>query len=149
MGPYTCFAEQKYAAGPANEHFKFYVKNVKINIVPPSTTSVWQWQGDQGQWELYPPSTSAILDSAVTSGDATVTITLGAGTAYDVDLKKMLQINPATKFKRKIRCQIVKSGVCLSMTTPTCTCADLTANIQHLFSLIFLHGCLSLTTQSR
>ncbi|CAL8278860.1 unnamed protein product [Lota lota] len=70
---------------------------------------VWQWQGDEGQWELYPPSTCAILDSAVTSGDATVTIALDAGTAYEVDLKKMVQINPATKFKRKIRSQIVKS----------------------------------------
>ncbi|XP_030220283.1 poly [ADP-ribose] polymerase 2 [Gadus morhua] len=73
-------------------------------------TKVWQWQGDEGQWELYPPSTSAILDSAVSSGDASVTITLGAaGTAYDVDLKKMVQINPATKYKRKIRSQMVKS----------------------------------------
>ncbi|CAL8343212.1 unnamed protein product [Merluccius merluccius] len=73
-----------------------------------AATKVWQWQGDDGHWEPYPPSTCAMLDSAVTSGDAMVTITL-SGTAYDIDLKKMVQMNPATKYKRKIRSQIVKS----------------------------------------
>ena len=117
-------------------------------MVSPTTMSVWQWQGDEGQWELYPPSTSAILDSAVSSGDASVTITLGAaGTAYDVDLKKMVQINPATKYKRKIRSQMVKSGVCLSMAASSCTYADFFPPTLSL-SLLFIRGCLSLPSRA-
>ncbi|KAF3698666.1 Poly [ADP-ribose] polymerase 2 [Channa argus] len=56
------------------------------------------------------PSKTActLLDSAVSAGKTSVTLTFGSGTPYDVDLKKMFQINPVTKYKRKIRCQIVK-----------------------------------------
>ncbi|XP_060901317.1 poly [ADP-ribose] polymerase 2 [Labrus mixtus] len=74
-----------------------------------SKTAVWQWKGDNGQWEPYLPSVCALLDSAVSSGQTSVTVTLGAGTAYEVDLKKMFQINPVTKYKRKIRSQTVKA----------------------------------------
>ncbi|XP_042353244.1 poly [ADP-ribose] polymerase 2 [Plectropomus leopardus] len=73
----------------------------------PSKT-VWQWKGDEGQWEPYSPSACALLDSAVSSGDTSVTLSLGSGTSYEVDLKKMVQINPVTKYKRKIRFQTVK-----------------------------------------
>lgn len=67
--------------------------------------AVWQWEGDDGQWNPYPPAACALLDSATSSGKASVTLSLGSGTAYKVDLKKMLQINPVTKYKRKIQCQ--------------------------------------------
>ncbi|XP_023280201.1 poly [ADP-ribose] polymerase 2 isoform X2 [Seriola lalandi dorsalis] len=70
--------------------------------------AVWQWKGDEGQWEPYSPSDCALLDSAVSSGKTSVTLTLGSGAAYEVDLKKMVQINPVTKYKRKIRSQTVK-----------------------------------------
>ncbi|XP_008297456.1 poly [ADP-ribose] polymerase 2 [Stegastes partitus] len=70
--------------------------------------TVWQWKGDEGQWEPYSPSACALLDSAVSSGKTSVTLSLGSGTAYEVDLKKMFQINPVTKYKRKIRSQTVK-----------------------------------------
>ncbi|KAM4551458.1 poly [ADP-ribose] polymerase 2 [Odontesthes bonariensis] len=70
--------------------------------------TVWQWKGDEGQWEPYPPAAGALLDSAVSSGQTSVTLNLGSGTAYEVDLKKMVQINPVTKYKRKVRSQIVK-----------------------------------------
>ncbi|XP_067462608.1 poly [ADP-ribose] polymerase 2-like isoform X1 [Thunnus thynnus] len=70
--------------------------------------TVWQWKGDEGQWEPYPPSACALLDSAVSSGETSVTLSLGSGTSYEVDLKKMFQINPVTKYKRKIRSQTVK-----------------------------------------
>ncbi|XP_074508142.1 poly [ADP-ribose] polymerase 2 [Sebastes fasciatus] len=73
----------------------------------PSKT-VWQWKGDEGQWEPYLPSACALLDSAVSSGETSVTLPLGSGTPYEVDLKKMVQINPVTKYKRKIRSQMVK-----------------------------------------
>ncbi|XP_035489725.1 poly [ADP-ribose] polymerase 2 [Scophthalmus maximus] len=73
----------------------------------PSKT-VWQWQGDEGQWEPYSPSDCALLDSAVSSGRTSVTLTPGSGSAYEVDLKKMVQINPVTKYKRKICSQTVK-----------------------------------------
>ncbi|XP_034470522.1 poly [ADP-ribose] polymerase 2 isoform X1 [Hippoglossus hippoglossus] len=73
------------------------------------TETVWQWKGDEGQWELYSPAACALLDSAVSSGETSVTLALGPGTPYEVDLKKMVQINPVTKYKRKIRSQTVKS----------------------------------------
>lgn len=72
--------------------------------------SVWQWEGDKGQWEPYLPSACTLLNSAVTSGTSSVHLSLDSGQSYDVDLKKMLQINPVTKYKRKIRCQTVKPG---------------------------------------
>uniref|UniRef100_A0A3P8TZN4 Poly [ADP-ribose] polymerase n=1 Tax=Amphiprion percula TaxID=161767 RepID=A0A3P8TZN4_AMPPE len=70
--------------------------------------TVWQWKGDEGQWKPYSPSACALLDSAVSSGKTSVSLNLGSGTAYEVDLKKMFQINPVTKYKRKIRTQTVK-----------------------------------------
>ncbi|XP_032388428.1 poly [ADP-ribose] polymerase 2 isoform X1 [Etheostoma spectabile] len=70
--------------------------------------TVWQWKGDEDQWEPYSPSACALLDSAVSSGKTSVTLSLGPGTPYEVDLKKMVQINPVTKYKRKIRSQTVK-----------------------------------------
>ncbi|XP_019962778.1 poly [ADP-ribose] polymerase 2 isoform X2 [Paralichthys olivaceus] len=73
------------------------------------TDTVWQWKGDEGQWEQYSPAACALLNSAVSSGEASVSLALGSGTAYEVDLKKMVQINPVTKYKRKIRSQTVKS----------------------------------------
>lgn len=60
------------------------------------------------------PPACTLLDSAVSSGKTSVTLSLGSGTAYEVDLKKMVQINPVTKYKRKIRSQIVKLGKCAS-----------------------------------
>ncbi|XP_029379862.1 poly [ADP-ribose] polymerase 2 isoform X2 [Echeneis naucrates] len=75
----------------------------------PESKTVWQWRGDEGQWELYSPSDCALLDSAVSSGKTSVTLTLPSGLAYEVDLKKMVQINPVTKYKRKIRSQTVKT----------------------------------------
>uniref|UniRef100_UPI001ED80A29 poly [ADP-ribose] polymerase 2 n=1 Tax=Scatophagus argus TaxID=75038 RepID=UPI001ED80A29 len=70
--------------------------------------TAWQWKGDEGQWEPYAPSACALLDSAVSSGQTSVTLSLGSGRTYEVDLKKMVQINPVTKYKRKIRSQTVK-----------------------------------------
>lgn len=72
--------------------------------------SVWQWEGDDGQWEPYSPSACTLLNSAVASGTSSVHLSLDSGQSYEVDLKKMLQINPVTKYKRKIRCQTVKPG---------------------------------------
>ncbi|KAK1879534.1 Poly [ADP-ribose] polymerase 2 [Dissostichus eleginoides] len=63
--------------------------------------TVWQWEGDEGQWEPYSSSACALLDSAVSSGETSVT--LASETPYEVDLNKMVQINPVTKYKRKIR----------------------------------------------
>ncbi|XP_013868462.1 poly [ADP-ribose] polymerase 2 [Austrofundulus limnaeus] len=74
-----------------------------------NTKTVWQWEGDEGQWESYPPSACALLDSTASSGKTSVTLTLGSGTAYEINLKKMVQINPVTKYKRKIRSQTVKA----------------------------------------
>ncbi|XP_051943359.1 poly [ADP-ribose] polymerase 2 isoform X2 [Hippocampus zosterae] len=70
---------------------------------------VWQWQGDEGQWEAYSPNDCALLDSAVTSGQTRLSLTLGSGLVYQLDLKKMIQINSVTKYKRKIRSQTLKA----------------------------------------
>ncbi|XP_068587726.1 poly [ADP-ribose] polymerase 2 [Cebidichthys violaceus] len=70
--------------------------------------TVWQWKGDEGQWEPYSAADCALLDAAVSSGNTSVTLSLGSGTSYEVDLKKMFQINPVTRYKRKIRSQTVK-----------------------------------------
>ncbi|XP_055359532.1 poly [ADP-ribose] polymerase 2 isoform X2 [Betta splendens] len=71
-------------------------------------SSVWQWKGDDGRWQPYPPSACDLLNSAVSAGTACITLPLGSGAAYTVDLKKMLQINSVTKYERKIRSHIVK-----------------------------------------
>lgn len=71
--------------------------------------TVWQWKGDNNQWEPYPDSVCSELDTAVASGQSSVTVSLGAGKQYDIDLKKMFQINPVTKYKRKIRSQTLKT----------------------------------------
>ncbi|XP_061695954.1 poly [ADP-ribose] polymerase 2 isoform X2 [Syngnathoides biaculeatus] len=70
---------------------------------------VWQWQGDEGQWEAYSPSDCALLDSALSSGKTSISLILGSGSVYQVDLKKMVQVNPVTKYKRKIRSQTLKA----------------------------------------
>ncbi|XP_061549853.1 poly [ADP-ribose] polymerase 2 isoform X4 [Phycodurus eques] len=73
-----------------------------------SENVVWQWQGDEGQWEAYSPSDCALLDSALASRKTNISLTLGSGSVYQVDLKKMVQVNPVTKYKRKIRSQTLK-----------------------------------------
>lgn len=76
--------------------------------------SVWQWKGDDDEWEPYPPAVCVQLDSAKQAGEKSVSLVLGPG--YEVDLVKMTQTNTVTKYKRKIRLQKVKSGasVCIS-----------------------------------
>ncbi|KAI4902056.1 hypothetical protein NFI96_027391 [Prochilodus magdalenae] len=69
--------------------------------------TVWQWEGDDGQWEPYPSTICAQLDTAVRAGESSVTLDLGSG--YDVDLVKMTQTNSVTKYRRKIRSLTVKS----------------------------------------
>ncbi|XP_046883739.1 poly [ADP-ribose] polymerase 2 isoform X2 [Hypomesus transpacificus] len=71
-------------------------------------SNVWQWEGDDGQWQPYPASACALLDSAVSSGGVSVSLALGSASAYEVDLKKMVQVNPVTKYRRKIRTYTVK-----------------------------------------
>ncbi|KAA0719477.1 Poly [ADP-ribose] polymerase 2 [Triplophysa tibetana] len=69
--------------------------------------NLWQWKGDDGEWEPYAPDICAQLDTAKQAGEKSSSLALGSG--YEVDLVKMVQINSVTKFKRKIRLQEVKS----------------------------------------
>ncbi|KAK7944998.1 hypothetical protein WMY93_000726 [Mugilogobius chulae] len=71
--------------------------------------TVWQWKGDDDEWEPYPESVCKELNSAVASGKTSFTLSLESGREYDIDLKKMFQINPVTKYKRKIRSQTLKT----------------------------------------
>ncbi|XP_048020697.1 poly [ADP-ribose] polymerase 2 isoform X2 [Megalobrama amblycephala] len=73
----------------------------------PDTKTVWQWKGDDDEWEPYPPAVCVQLDSAKQAGEKSVSLALGPG--YEVDLVKMTQTNTVTKYKRKIRLQKVKS----------------------------------------
>lgn len=76
----------------------------------PRPETVWQWEGDDGQWKPYSDSACTLLNSAVASGTSSAHLSSISGQSYEIDLKKMLQINPVTKYKRKIRCQTVKPG---------------------------------------
>ncbi|XP_076149817.1 poly [ADP-ribose] polymerase 2 [Alosa pseudoharengus] len=73
-----------------------------------NTSVVWQWEGDDGQWEPYPPTVCIQLDAAVKAGEACVTLNHVPGGRYEADIINMVQINLATKYKRKIRSQAVK-----------------------------------------
>ncbi|XP_049603711.1 poly [ADP-ribose] polymerase 2 [Syngnathus scovelli] len=85
-------------------------RNAPENEERQSEKVMWQWQGDEAQWEMYSPSDCALLDSAVTSGQTRVSLTSSSGLLYEVDLKKMVQVNSVTKFKRKIRLQTLKAA---------------------------------------
>ncbi|XP_062386566.1 poly [ADP-ribose] polymerase 2 [Sardina pilchardus] len=73
-----------------------------------NTSVVWQWEGDDGQWEPYSPTVCTQLDAAVKAGEACVTLNHVPGGRYEADIVNMVQINLATKYKRKIRSQAVK-----------------------------------------
>ncbi|XP_043109054.1 poly [ADP-ribose] polymerase 2 [Puntigrus tetrazona] len=69
--------------------------------------TIWQWKGDEDEWEPYPPEVCVQLDTAKQAGEKSVSLAIGPG--YVVDLVKMTQTNTVTKYKRKIRLQKVKS----------------------------------------
>ncbi|KAJ8336518.1 hypothetical protein SKAU_G00377380 [Synaphobranchus kaupii] len=71
-------------------------------------TTVWEWEVGDGEWEAYPPSACALLDGAVRSSRASVSLALTTGSKYKVDLKKLIQINTTTKFQRRIRSHTLK-----------------------------------------
>ncbi|XP_051553307.1 poly [ADP-ribose] polymerase 2 isoform X2 [Myxocyprinus asiaticus] len=68
--------------------------------------TVWQWKGDDGEWEPYSPEICVQLDTAKQAGEKSVSLALRPG--YEVDLVKMTQINTVTKYKRKVRLHKVK-----------------------------------------
>ncbi|KAJ8366951.1 hypothetical protein AAFF_G00336400 [Aldrovandia affinis] len=71
-------------------------------------TQLWQWEAEEGQWEPYPPTVCNQLDGAVRSGLGSVTLSLGTGSSYRVNLKKMIQTNNVTKYQRKVRMHTLK-----------------------------------------
>ncbi|NP_001191199.1 poly [ADP-ribose] polymerase 2 [Danio rerio] len=71
--------------------------------------TVWQWKGDEDEWEPYPSEVCEQLDAAKQAGEKSVSLALGPG--YVVDLVKMTQTNTVSKYKRKIRLQKVKSDL--------------------------------------
>uniref|UniRef100_A0AAR2KLU5 Poly [ADP-ribose] polymerase n=1 Tax=Pygocentrus nattereri TaxID=42514 RepID=A0AAR2KLU5_PYGNA len=73
----------------------------------PASNTLWQWEGDDGQWEPYSSTACAQLDAAVRAGESSVTLLVGPG--YEVDLVKMTQTNSVTKYRRKIRSLTVKA----------------------------------------
>lgn len=73
-----------------------------------SSSAVWQWEGDDGQWEPYPLAVCAQLDAAVMGGETCVTLSHVPGGHYEADVVKMVQTNLVTKYKRKIRSQAIK-----------------------------------------
>jgi len=62
----------------------------------------WQWQDENGFWQMYDLSTCMQLERAHTSGGTHVEVTL-AGRKYRIDVKKLEQINVKTKVARKVQ----------------------------------------------
>ncbi|XP_063074541.1 poly [ADP-ribose] polymerase 2 [Engraulis encrasicolus] len=73
--------------------------------------AVWQWEGDDGQWEPYPPAVCSQLDAAVKAGQTLVALTHVPGGRYEADLVKMVQTNLVSKYKRTIRSQPIKPEI--------------------------------------
>ncbi|XP_010785214.1 poly [ADP-ribose] polymerase 2-like [Notothenia coriiceps] len=109
---YTMTVLDIFSVDRAGETSNFLSQMHNRSLLCPFLT----WEGDEGQWEPYSSSRCALLDSAVSSGETSVT--LASKTPYEVDLKKMVQINPVTKYKRKIRshpCVCVCVCVCVQV----------------------------------
>ncbi|XP_030631530.1 poly [ADP-ribose] polymerase 2 isoform X2 [Chanos chanos] len=83
---------------------KFHGNSAEETTIEANT--VWQWEGDNGQWQPYPSTVCVQLNEAVKAGETSVSLAIGPG--YLVDLVKMTQTNVKTKYKRKIRSHTVK-----------------------------------------
>ncbi|XP_030631529.1 poly [ADP-ribose] polymerase 2 isoform X1 [Chanos chanos] len=86
---------------------KFHGNSAEETTIEANT--VWQWEGDNGQWQPYPSTVCVQLNEAVKAGETSVSLAIGPG--YLVDLVKMTQTNVKTKYKRKIRSHTVKPEV--------------------------------------
>jgi len=64
--------------------------------------SSWQWQDEDGCWQMYDHQTCVQLEKARTSGDTHVELS-AAGRKYRIDVKRMEQINIKTKVARKVQ----------------------------------------------
>ena len=62
----------------------------------------WQWQDENGCWQMYDRSTCMQLEKAHTSGDTHVELTAD-GRKYRVDVKRMEQTNVKSKVARKVQ----------------------------------------------
>ncbi|KAL2097172.1 hypothetical protein ACEWY4_006379 [Coilia grayii] len=85
--------------------FTNQVQRLKIGL---RMLVVWQWEGDDEQWEPYPPAVCSQLDAAVKAGETRVVLNHVPGGRYEADLVKMVQTNLVSKYQRNIRSQPIK-----------------------------------------
>ena len=63
---------------------------------------LWQWRGDDGEWQDYSDEAKRKIESAQTLELYTAGLTLGK-TAYEIDFSKQIQKNTKNKGERRIR----------------------------------------------
>lgn len=69
---------------------------------------IYEWQNDNKKWEAYIAEVMIKIADAINKDQTTLSVTC-LNRSYDIDLKKLIQINTSTNVKRKIHC--VKSSL--------------------------------------
>ncbi|XP_059499871.1 poly [ADP-ribose] polymerase 2 [Stegostoma tigrinum] len=63
----------------------------------------WEWEADDGSWNVYSAEHERELSEALRSGNTSVQLSLPSKITLRVDLKKMAQENSQTGFERSVR----------------------------------------------
>lgn len=66
------------------------------------TAELWEWEDEHAKWHGYDASTCRLLEASYLCGVNSVSIS-SMGRSYTVNLKRLVQVNDATKTERKIR----------------------------------------------
>jgi hypothetical protein len=69
---------------------------------------IYEWQNENKKWEAYTAEIMVKIADAINNDQMTLSVTCG-NRSYDIDLKKLVQINTSTNVSRKIHC--VKSSL--------------------------------------
>lgn len=69
---------------------------------------VYEWQNENKKWEAYTAEVMVQIADAIDNDQTNVKITCQKR-SYDIDLKKLIQINTSTNVTRKVHC--IKSSL--------------------------------------
>ncbi len=69
---------------------------------------VYEWQNESKKWEAYTAEIMIKIADAINNDQTTLSVTC-QNRSYDIDLKKLIQINASSNVTRKIHC--VKSSL--------------------------------------
>ena len=92
---------------------------------------IYEWQNENKKWEAYIAEIMIKIADAINNDQTTLSVTCG-NRSYDIDLKKLIQINTSTNVSRKIHC--VKSSLLKDF-------VDILDQILFLFSGEITIGC--------